>query len=137
MSTKKVIERVNFAKNPSVVPMPDLLEIQIDSYKEFLQEDVPAEKRTNTGLQNVFLSNFPVDDAKELFKLEFLKYYVERPKYDVRECQERGVSFSVPLKATLRLISKKSADDKHPEIIEQDVYLGNLPYITEKGTFVI
>ncbi|MCK6543810.1 DNA-directed RNA polymerase subunit beta [bacterium] len=117
--------------------MPDLLEIQIDSYKEFLQEDVPAEKRTNTGLQNVFLSNFPVDDAKELFKLEFLKYYVERPKYDVRECQERGVSFSVPLKATLRLISKKSADDKHPEIIEQDVYLGNLPYITEKGTFVI
>ncbi|HNH33331.1 MAG TPA: DNA-directed RNA polymerase subunit beta, partial [bacterium] len=90
-----------------------------------------------TGLQNVFLSNFPVDDAKELFKLEFLKYYVERPKYDVRECQERGVSFSVPLKATLRLISKKSADDKHPEIIEQDVYLGNLPYITEKGTFVI
>ncbi|HND78179.1 MAG TPA: DNA-directed RNA polymerase subunit beta [bacterium] len=137
MSTKKVIERVNFAKNPSVVPMPDLLEIQIDSYKEFLQEDVPAEKRTNTGLQNVFLSNFPVDDAKELFKLEFLKYYVERPKYDVRECQERGVSFSVPLKATLRLISKKSADDKHPEIIEQDIYLGNLPYITEKGTFVI
>lgn len=133
----KIIERVSFAKNPSVTEMPDLLEIQIDSYKEFLQQDVQPEKRTNTGLQSVFLSSFPVEDAKELFKLEFIKYFIERPKYDVRECQERGVSHSVPLKATLRLSSKKSSDDKHPEIIEQDVYLGNLPYITEKGTFII
>ncbi len=133
----KIIERISFAKNPSVTEMPDLLEIQIDSYKEFLQQDVQPEKRTNTGLQAVFLSSFPVEDAKELFKLEFLKYFVERPKYDVRECQERGVTHSVPLKATLRLSSKKSADDKHPEIIEQDVYLGNLPYITDKGTFII
>ena len=97
--------------------MPDLLEIQIDSYKEFLQQDVQPEKRTNTGLQAVFLSSFPVEDAKELFKLEFVKYFVERPKYDVRECQESGVTHSVPLKATLRLSSKKSADDKHPELI--------------------
>ena len=133
----KIIERVSFAKNPSVTEMPDLLEIQIDSYKEFLQQEVQSEKRTNTGLQAVFLSSFPVEDAKELFKLEFIKYFIERPKYDVRECQERGVSHSVPLKATLRLSSKKSSDDKHPEIIEQDVYLGNLPYITEKGTFII
>ncbi|MBL7958605.1 DNA-directed RNA polymerase subunit beta [bacterium] len=133
----KIIERVSFAKNPSVTEMPDLLEIQIDSYKEFLQQDVQSEKRTNTGLQAVFLSSFPVEDAKELFKLEFIKYFIERPKYDVRECQERGVSHSVPLKATLRLSSKKSSDDKHPEIMEQDVYLGNLPYITEKGTFII
>lgn len=133
----KIIERVSFAKNPSVTEMPDLLEIQIDSYKEFLQQDVQPEKRTNTGLQSVFVSSFPVEDAKELFKLEFIKYFVERPKYDVRECQERGVTHSVPLKATLRLSSKKSSDDKHPEIIEQDVYLGNLPYITEKGTFII
>jgi DNA-directed RNA polymerase subunit beta len=133
----KIIERVTFAKNPSVTEMPDLLEIQIDSYKEFLQQDVQPEKRTNTGLQAVFISSFPVEDAKELFKLEFIKYFVERPKYDVRECQERGVTHSVPLKATLRLSSKKSADDKHPEIIEQDVYLGNLPYITDKGTFII
>jgi DNA-directed RNA polymerase subunit beta len=137
LNNKQVIERVSFAKNPSVVKMPDLLEIQIDSYKEFLQQDVLPEKRTNTGLHAVFVSSFPVDDAKELFKLEFLKYYIERPKYDVRECQERGVTFSVPLKATLRLSSKKSSDDKHPEIIEQDVYLGNLPYITERGTFII
>ena len=133
----KIIERVSFAKNPSVTEMPDLLEIQIDSYKEFLQQEVQPEKRTNTGLQSVFISSFPVEDAKELFKLEFIKYFVERPKYDVRECQERGVTHSVPLKATLRLSSKKSSDDKHPEIIEQDVYLGNLPYITEKGTFII
>lgn len=133
----KIIERVSFAKNPSVTEMPDLLEIQIDSYKEFLQQDVQPDKRTNTGLQAVFVSSFPVEDAKELFKLEFIKYFVERPKYDVRECQERGVTHSVPLKATLRLSSKKSSDDKHPEIIEQDVYLGNLPYITEKGTFII
>ncbi len=137
MSTKKVIERVSFAKNPSVVEMPDLLEIQIQSYKDFLQEDTQPDKRTNTGLQNVFIQNFPVDDAKELFRLEFVRYYIERAKYDVRECQERGVSFSVPLKATLRLSSKKSQDDKHPEVIEQDVYLGNLPYVTQKGTFVI
>lgn len=138
MKNKKLIERSSFAKNPSVLKIPDLLEIQIDSYKEFLQEDVPPEKRTNTGLQAVFLSSFPVEDAKELFKLEFRKYYTERPKYDVRESQERGVTFSIPLKATLRLSSKKSAEDKHPdEIIEQDVYLGNLPAITERGTFVI
>ncbi len=137
MNNKQVIERVGFAKNPSVVEMPDLLEIQIDSYEEFLQQDIAPEKRTNTGLQAVFTSSFPVDDAKELFKLEFVKYFIERSKYDVRECQERGVTFSVPLKATLRLSSKKSSDDKHPEIIEQDVYLGNLPYITGRGTFII
>lgn len=137
MNTKKVIERVNFARNASSLKMPDLLEIQIESYREFLQQDTLPEKRTNTGLQSVFVSSFPVEDAKELFKLEFLKYFVERPKYDVRECQERGVTYSVPLKATLRLSSKKSVDDKHPELIEQDVYLGNLPYITDKGTFVI
>ncbi len=133
----RTIDRVSFAKNPGAIDMPDLLEIQIASYRDFLQEDVYHDKRTNTGLQNVFLSSFPVEDAKDLFRLEFVKYFVERPKYDVRECQERGVSYSVPLKATLRLSSKKSADDKHPEIIEQDVYLGNLPYITDKGTFVI
>ncbi len=137
MNTTKLIERVSFAKNPGVLDLPDMLEIQIASYREFLQQDTVAEKRTNTGLQAVFLSSFPVEDAKELFRLEFIRYYVERAKYDVRECQERGVTFSVPLKATLRLISKKSSDDKHPEIIEQDVYLGNLPYITDRGTFVI
>ncbi|MCB0832205.1 MAG: DNA-directed RNA polymerase subunit beta, partial [Bacteroidetes bacterium] len=133
----KVIERHSFAKNPSVIDIPDLLEIQIESYRDFLQQDVNPDKRSNTGLQAVFVSSFPVEDAKELFKLEFFKYYIDRAKYDVRECQERGVTYSVPLKATLRLSSKKSPDDKHPDVIEQDVYLGNLPYITDKGTFII
>jgi DNA-directed RNA polymerase subunit beta len=137
LNNSHVIDRISFAKNPGVLELPDMLEIQIASYRDFLQQDAQPEKRTNTGLQAVFLGSFPVEDAKELFKLEFIKYFVERPKYDVRECQERGVTFSVPLKATLRLISKKSADDKHPEVIEQDVYLGNLPYITDRGTFVI
>jgi len=137
VKSKQIINRVSFASTPSVVQIPDLLEIQLQSYKEFLQEDTPPEKRLPIGLQGVFLSSFPVEDAKELFKLEFVKYFVERPKYEVRECQERGVSYSLPLKATLRLSSKKSIDDKHPEILEQDVYLGNLPYMTERGTFVI
>ena len=102
-------------------------------YNKFAQADVAPEKRISGGLQSVFEKSFPVEDAKGFYQIDFVKYYVDRPKYDVRECQERGVTYAVPLKATFRLFSKKDQDDDHPEVIEQDVYLGNLPYMTNRG----
>lgn len=137
MKDKKLIKRQSFAKIPEVLDTPDLLSIQLESYESFLQLGVQPGKRTRFGLQAVFEDVFPIIDSREQYSLEFIKYYVERPKYSVRECQERGVSYSVPLKAALRLSSKIPGEDDIPEIIEQDVYLGNLPYMTDRGTFII
>ncbi len=119
--------------------MPDLLDIQLRSFLEFLQHDIVPQERKKQGLQLVFESIFPIMDSRENYLLEFLEYYVDQPKYSVVECQERGVSYSVPLKAKLRLSSKDEDNESggFTQAIEQDVYLGNLPFMTEKGTFII
>ncbi|CUS85054.1 DNA-directed RNA polymerase subunit beta [Candidatus Kryptonium thompsonii] len=130
--------RISFGKIKNVIDYPDLLEIQLKSYKEFLQEDVPPSKRENKGLQAVFKANFPITDSKEIYVLDFIEYYLDKPKFTIEECKERGLTYAVPLKAKLRLSSK--LDPSHAdyvETIEQDVFLGNLPYMTERGTFII
>jgi DNA-directed RNA polymerase subunit beta len=129
--------RYSFAKIPTVVDYPDLLNVQIESFEHFLQERIPPHKRKNKGLQQVFLMNFPIMDTRENFLLEFVEYYVEKPKYTVRECQERGLTFAVPLKAKLRLSTKAETGEGYSDTIEEVVYLGNLPYMTDRGTFII
>ncbi len=129
--------RVSFARIPSVIETPDLLNVQIDSFNNFLQADTPPHRRKKLGLQQVFEMNFPISDARENFLLEFSEYYVEKPKYSVVECQERGLTFAVPLKAKLRLSAKKEGGKEFVDTIEQEVYLGNLPAMTNRGTFII
>ena len=129
--------RISFGRIPSVIETPDLLNIQIDSFNRFLQTEVPPHRRKRLGLQQVFEMNFPITDARENFLLEFSEYYVEKPKYSVVECQERGLTYSVPLKAKLHLSSKKEGSDEFTDTIEQEVYLGNLPAMTQRGTFII
>ena len=130
-------ERVSFARIPSVIETPDLLNVQIDSFNNFLQADIPPHRRKKLGLQQVFEMNFPITDARENFLLEFAEYYVEKPKYSVVECQERGLTYAVPLKAKLRLSAKKEGGKEFVDTIEQEVYLGNLPAMTHRGTFII
>ncbi len=129
--------RVSFAKIPTVIETPDLLNVQLDSFDNFLQSDTPPHRRKKIGLQQVFEMNFPISDARENFLLEFVEYYVEKPKYSVVECQERGLTFAVPLKAKLRLSSKREGGKDYTDTIEQEVYLGNLPAMTDRGTFII
>ena len=129
--------RVSFAKIPTVIETPDLLNVQLDSFDNFLQSDTPPHRRKKIGLQQVFEMNFPISDARENFLLEFVEYYVEKPKYSVVECQERGLTFAVPLKAKLRLSSKREGGKDYTDTIEQEVYLGNLPAMTHRGTFII
>ncbi len=128
---------ISFAKIRPAIDMPDFLDIQLKSWDDFLQANVPPKKRKRIGLQEVFEMNFPISDSRENFILEFVEYYVEKPKYTVEECEERGLTYTVPLKAKLRL-SRKGEDKKtFVEAIEQDVYLGTIPAMTERGTFVI
>jgi DNA-directed RNA polymerase subunit beta len=131
--------RYSFGKIPKIIEYPDFLNVQLDSFESFLQERRTPEQRENKALQQVFLTNFPITDARENYILEFIDYFLEKPKYSMNECQERGLTFAVPLKARLRLSSKdqdpSSAD--YFESVEQEVYLGNLPYMTPKGTFII
>ena len=129
--------RHSFATINEVVEYPDLLNVQIESFEHFLQEKTVPSKRKNRGLQQVFLQNFPITDTRENFLLEFVEYYVEKPKYTVRECQERGLTFAVPLKAKLRLSQKAENGEGYTDTIEDVVYLGNLPYMTDRGTFII
>ncbi|MBN2009562.1 DNA-directed RNA polymerase subunit beta [candidate division KSB1 bacterium] len=138
--TDTLIQRKSFSKIARVAQLPDLLDIQLKSFEEFLQADVEPEERKNQGLQSVFTSIFPIVDSKENFILEFVSYQLDKPKYDVDECQDRGVTFSVPLKAKLRL-SMRDPDAEEQEgfvdTIEQVVYLGNIPVMTQRGTFII
>lgn len=131
-------ERVSFSKYRSDRSAIDLLNVQLESYEEFLQDNIPGEERKIVGLQQAFLMNFPITDSREIYELEYVDYYVERPKYSEQECRERELTYSRPLKAKLRLSSKvdpKSED--FIETIEQDVYLGNIPAMTPRGTFII
>ena len=129
--------RITFARIPQVVDYPDLLTVQLESWDNFLQATVPPEKRRDKGLQQIFTTNFPVTDARENYILEFVEYYVEKPKYSVIECQERGLTYAVPLKAKLRLSTKSDDGKSYVDTIEQEVYLGNLPVMTHRGTFII
>ena len=136
MSATKVKPRVNFATVKNHFPCPDFLEVQLKSFRDFFQLDTPPEKRTNEGLYKVFAENFPISDTRNNFNLEFLDYYIDPPRYSIEECLERGYSYSVPLKAKLKL---SCTDPDHEDFATeiQDVYLGQIPYMTEKGTFVI
>ncbi len=136
--TVRLVERINFGKTKRYATFPDLLDIQLKSYEEFLQENVPPEERKNVGLQSAFLSNFPVEDTSGVYQLEFLSYSIEKPKYSEEECRERELTYSKILKAKFRLSSKVAPDSEdYIEAIEQEVYLGNIPAITSRGTFII
>lgn len=128
--------RVNFARVKNPYPFPDFLEVQLQSFRDFLQLDTPTEKRKNEGLYKVFSENFPIQDTRNNFVLEFLDYFIDPPRYSIEECLDRGLTYSVPLKAKLKLFC---TDPDHEDFATevQDVYLGAIPYMTEKGTFVI
>ena len=131
-------DRVNFAKTRRYKEYPDLLHVQLDSYEEFLQETVAPQKRKNIGLQACFNANFPIEDASSIFQLEFLEYTIEKPKYSEEECRERELTFAKPLKARLRLSSKADKESEDfIEAVEDEVYLGNIPAMTPRGTFII
>ncbi len=130
-------KRISFSRIPSVVEAPDLLNIQTVAFEEFVQLKTPPTKRENKGLQAVFTANFPIFDNKENYRLDFLEYYVEKPRFSVQECLERGLTYAAPLKGKLRLSTKDPETQEFVNSVEQEVYLGNLPYMTEKGTFVI
>jgi len=128
--------RINFGKIPRVAEYPDLLEVQLDSFKTFMQLDTPPDRRTNEGLWRVFQENFPVSDARENFVLEFRDYSLDPPRYSIEECRERGLTYSVALKAKLYLYCTDE-DNEDFEPVSQEVYLGNIPYMTPSGTFII
>jgi DNA-directed RNA polymerase subunit beta len=129
-------ERISFSSVNPVIDYPDFLDVQLQSFREFFQLDTTSESRTNEGLYKVFLENFPITDTRNIFVLEFLDYFVDPPRYSIDECIERGLTYSVPLKAKLRLSCN---DPEHEDFktIVQDVYLGTIPYMTPRGTFVI
>ena len=136
MSVTTEKPRVNFASVKNPLPYPDFLEVQLKSFQDFLQLDTPPEKRNNEGLYKVFAENFPIADTRNNFVLEFLDYYIDPPRYTIEECLERGLTYSVPLKAKLKLYCT-DPDHEDFDTVIQDVYLGPIPYMTEKGTFVI
>lgn len=129
--------RISFGRIPSVIDIPDLLGIQTETFEDFVQLSVHPTKRENKGLQQVFTTNFPIFDNKENYRLDFLEYYVEKPRFSIEECLERGLTFAAPLKAKLRLSAKDPETEEFINTVEQEVYLGNLPFMTHKGTFVI
>ncbi|NJK83589.1 MAG: DNA-directed RNA polymerase subunit beta, partial [Saprospiraceae bacterium] len=129
-------KRYNFGKSRVIADYPDFLEIQIKSFQEFFQLETTPENRMNEGLYKVFQENFPITDARNIFELEFLDYFVDPPRYSIEECMHRGLTYSVPLKAKLRL-SCNDEDHVDFKTMVQDVFLGNIPYMTPKGTFVV
>ena len=135
MSKKTQPKRINFASS-KILEYPDLLEVQLKSFKDFLQLETNPESRKNEGLYQVFQEIFPIEDMRNSYKLEFIDYFVDPPQYSIEECLERGLSYSVPLKAKLRL---SCTDSEHEDFDTkvQDVYLGDIPYMTPGGTFVI
>lgn len=136
MSSTKIQERINFGKTKNLAETPDLLDIQLQSFQEFFQLETTPDKRNNEGLFKVFKENFPITDTRNIFVLEFLDYFIDPPRYSIDECMERGLTYAVPLKAKLRLSCN---DEEHVDFqtIVQDVFLGNIPYMTPRGTFVI
>ena len=136
MATKIVDNRVNFASVHNPYPFPDFLDVQLKSFKDFLQLETPPEERKNDGLYKVFAENFPITDTRNNFVLEFLDYYIDPPRYTIDECLERGLTYSVPLKAKMKLFCTDPDHEDFGTVI-QDVFLGTIPYMTSNGTFVI
>ena len=136
MSLKTDNQRINFASIKDPMPCPDFLEVQLKSFEDFLQLDTPPEKRVNDGLYKVFAENFPITDTRNNFVLEFLDYYIDPPRYSISECLERGLTYSVPLKAKLKLYCT-DPDHEDFDTVIQDVFLGPIPYMTKQGTFII
>lgn len=136
MTKSKIAERINFSRSQKQLQYPDFLDIQLQSFQDFFQLETSPENRINEGLFNVFSENFPITDSRNNFVLEFLDYFVDPPRYSIEECMERGLTHSVPLKAKLKLYC---TDPEHEdfETIVQDVYLGTIPYMTPRGSFVI
>ena len=136
MSSNTVNNRINFASIKKPLQYPDFLDVQLKSFHDFLQLDTPPEKRKNEGLYKVFAENFPITDTRNNFVLEFLDYYIDPPRYSIEECIERGLTYSVPLKAKLKLYCTDPEHEDFDTVI-QDVFLGPIPYMTDKATFVI
>ncbi len=136
MSSKKMNQRVNFVSIKNPLEYPDFLDVQLKSFRDFLQLDTPPEKRKKEGLYKVFAENFPIHDTRNNFVLEFLDYYIDPPRYTIEECISRGLTYNVPLKAKMKLYCTDPEHEDFSTVI-QDVYLGPIPYMTEQGTFVI
>src|SRR5512147_1992117 len=133
--------RRNFGKINKIADIPNLIAIQKHSYDKFLQADVPVEKRDDTGLQGVFKSVFPIKDFNETSSLEFVSYHLEKPKYDVDECHQRGMTYSAPIKVAVRLVvwdkDEETGAQSIRDVKEQEVYFGEIPLMTVNGTFII
>jgi DNA-directed RNA polymerase subunit beta len=129
--------RITFASITPALKVPDLLNIQLESFEDFLQLKINPAQRESKGLQAVFNQNFPILDNKEFYRLDFLEYYIEKPRFSIPECEERGLTYSAPLKAKLRLSTKDDETGEYVNTVEQEVYLGNLPFMTQRGTFII
>ena len=128
--------RVNFTSVKNPLPYPDFLDVQLKSFRDFLQLDTPPELRKGNGLFKVFSENFPITDTRNNFVLEFLDYYIDPPRYTIEECLIKGLTYSAYLKAKLKLYcTDPDHEDFSPQI--QDVYLGQIPYMTSSGTFII
>jgi len=136
MMSNTTKQRINFSSIKNPLEFPDFLEVQLQSFQDFFQLDAPPEKRKNEGLYKVFTENFPISDTRNNFVLEFLDYFVDPPRYTIAECIERGLTYSAPLKAKLKLYCTDPEHEDFDTVI-QDVYLGTIPYMTDKGTFVI
>ena len=136
MTSKVVENRISFAHVKNPMPYPDFLDVQLKSFRDFLQLDTPPEERKNDGLYRVFAENFPIADTRNHFVLEFLDYFIDPPRYSIEECLERGLTYSVPMKAKMKLYC---TDEDHTdfETIISDVFLGTIPYMTNNGTFII
>ena len=136
MTSKVAENRISFARVKNPMPYPDFLDVQLKSFRDFLQLDTPPEERKNDGLYKVFSENFPIMDSRNNFVLEFLDYFIDPPRYTIEECLERGLTYSVPMKAKMKLYC---TDEDHIdfETITSDVFLGTIPYMTDNGTFII
>ena len=136
MTPKNAESRINFARVKNPMPYPDFLDVQLQSFRDFLQLDTPPEERKKDGLYKVFSENFPITDTRNNFTLQFLDYFIDPPRYTIEECLERGLTYSVPLKAKMKLFC---TDPEHTdfETIVSDVFLGTIPYMTSNGTFII
>ncbi|MBQ2019488.1 MAG: DNA-directed RNA polymerase subunit beta, partial [Rikenellaceae bacterium] len=136
MSAQANNQRISFSSVKNRLPYPDFLEVQLKSFQDFFQLDTTAENRKNEGLYKVFSENFPITDTRNNFVLEFIDYYIDPPRYSIEECLERGLTYSVPLKAKLKLYCTDS-DHEDFDTVVQDVYFGTIPYMTPRGTFII
>src|SRR4249920_2752385 len=133
--------RKTFAKIAKIIDIPNLIDIQKQSYEKFLQKDVPLDKREDVGLQGVFKSVFPIKDFSETSSLEFVSYTLDKPKYDVDECRQRGMTFAAPIKVIVRLVvwdtNEETGSQSIRDVKEQEVFFGEIPLMTDNGTFII